>query len=1020
MKDEQNSRVNEIALSTPMSCVVQIALIRLLKSWGISPRAVASHSSGEIGAAYAAGALSLKSAMTICFARGQLAGKPPPGAKKGGMVALGLSAEKSEEYIARLTAGEVVVACHNSPTSTTASGDAAAIDELEALCKKDNIFARRLRIDAAYHSHHMQPIADPYLAWLEKVIKPQETMDTEVIFASPTTGKREDSAAMISGANHWVDSLTKPVQFIQAFRNMCFEDKTSETSAVDIVIEIGPHAALSGPIQEIIATLKGSQIKYFSTLVRKMSAVDTMQALASDLLRGGCDLNIEAVNFPIRNDSLQVLPSLPHYQWTHTVRHWSEARVNKAYRSRADPPHDLLGNLVHGTNTMSPTWRSIIRLGDLPWIRDHVVQGNILFPGAGFICMAIEGMANLRRHEGKTVKKYHLRDIQVQQALVVPETDSGIEIQLSIQTTSEKAIDVQGWKIFQICSVTSENKWSEHCNGLIYTELASDTATTVNIMPPSQFDYWKHTDPSDVYSDMRATGINHGPIFRNMTEIRTRSRESMTDMKIADTTALMPYNLESSYVVHPTTLDTTFQSAYGAYIATPESGGKLLVPLVPRSIGSLTVDPALPKDAGHMLKAFCSVIRASSQGCTSNISLYDAAESATSTNPLLSLDGFVVESIGTPLGQSGVPYDDQKLSISEWTPALSFTTPETVKAKLTTPFDPAEGETVMDLRHASIHFISDALRQLDAADVAQLEWYHKRYLAWMKLQITLAGQDMLGPKSSDWVHDDAEVRAQLLEKVSKASVNGELLIQLGKHMLPILRHEITPLEVMMEDKLLHKYYVEGLGWDRSSRKVADLVGMIARERPRAKILEIGAGTGGGSRNILHALGSDDSATGPLAASYDFTDISSGFFEDAREKFKDWKSLIRYKKLDIEDSDLTKQGFEEGSYDLIVACQVLHATKNMNHTMTNVRKLLKPGGKLVLLETTHDPVDLLFCFGVLPGWWLSITFLLFVVIQWLTSLCRRGRRKKIQSISVHQQMERCSFRQWFHRRRGRDS
>ncbi|THZ19732.1 hypothetical protein D6C89_07604 [Aureobasidium pullulans] len=94
------------------------------------------------------------------------------GLGKGGMIAVGLSLDAGQDYLDRLTKGRVVIACYNSPTSITASGDYDAIEELEELLKADNVFARRLRIDYAYHSHHMKAIATPYYAWLNRVMKP--------------------------------------------------------------------------------------------------------------------------------------------------------------------------------------------------------------------------------------------------------------------------------------------------------------------------------------------------------------------------------------------------------------------------------------------------------------------------------------------------------------------------------------------------------------------------------------------------------------------------------------------------------------------------------------------------------------------------------------------------------------------------------------------------------------------------------------------------------------------------------
>jgi ubiquinone/menaquinone biosynthesis C-methylase UbiE len=171
---------------------------------------------------------------------------------------------------------------------------------------------------------------------------------------------------------------------------------------------------------------------------------------------------------------------------------------------------------------------------------------------------------------------------------------------------------------------------------------------------------------------------------------------------------------------------------------------------------------------------------------------------------------------------------------------------------------------------------------------------------------------------------------------------------------------------MFEDNLLSRYYLDGLKWGRANAKLGELVALYTHKSPRARVIEIGGGTGGATTQILDAL----ERTGARnIASYDFTDVSSGFFEAAKDKFQDWKSVMRFKKLDIEQAPAS-QGFEEGTYDVVIACQVLHATVSMQNTMANARKLLKPGGKLFIVETTKDQVDTQFIFGFLQGWWLS--------------------------------------------------
>lgn len=966
MRDAKTTRINEQAMSMVFCAVIQVSLVQLLRSWGIIPTAITSHSSGEVAAAYAAGALTFKSTMAIVYARAQSASNPGKGtSQKGGMIAVGLGAEDTEAYISRVTSGQVVVACLNSPSSITASGDVSAIEELETMLKQDNIFARRLKIDAAYHSHHMKTIAAPYLSWLQKLVNAEERMD-EVIYASPTTGKRMTSGRELSSPEHWVRSLTNPVQFVEAFSNMCMS--SAGTSDVDLVIEVGPHAALSGPIQEIIAlpVFKGSKVSYSSCLVRNTSAVDTMQTLACDLLGQGYPVDMKSINFPNGSHGLRVLHDLPHYPWNHQMRYWTESRLNKTHRHRKDAPHDLLGSLVLGTNMLTPSWRHTIRPSDLPWTRDHMVQGNIVYPGAGYICMAIEGACQFSQLGDKEILGYQLRDIDILQALVVPDTVDGVEVQLTLRPCSDKAIYAKGWTEFQVFSATGENKWIEHCKGLITVDVAADEqnrwATSLSVSPRKHTNYRMRIDPRDIYQGMRDVGIFHGPIFQNLKSIRARTKQSVSTFVVADTASTMPMHHQSKHVIDPTTLDSVFQAAYTAL---PGAGSKMSSPMLPKSIKKLWVAHNVGSDAGHRLRAYSDISRSTSQSFDTDLVVVDDTDDITQSEPVLRVDGFTFQSIGNTVTDKADGPENDKFSTVKWAPDLSFNNSSFLKQQLGSPIDPTEAETLMDLRRLTFYFVSDALANLTAADVRQLDSHHKKFYVWMKVHIGLAASNDLAPDSSEWADHGVEEKVKLIEKAKVASVNGEMVCRLGPHVLSMLRREITPLELMLEDKLLHKYYLEALKWNRSSQQIGNMVKYLAHKNPRAKILEIGGGTGGTTEYALSALGTDD----PLAASYDFTDISSGFFEAAQEKFSTWKNIMRYKKLDIEQNP-AKQGFENGTYDLIIACQVLHATKSMDNTMTNVHNLLKPGGKLLIMETTKDQEDMGLVFGLLPGWWLS--------------------------------------------------
>lgn len=896
------------------------------------------------------------------------------------MVAVGLGAGDSQKYLSSVFNGKVVLACENSPNSITVSGDVCGLDQLEALLKRENIFARRLKVDAAWHSHHMEAVADAYHASMKNKVQPaQDHLD--VIFSSPATGTRLDDAEEIGSPEHWVRSLTGPVRFVEAFRSMCFEAPGSKP-AVDLVIEVGPHAALSGPIQDIMGMpeFRDVEIEYRSCLVRKQNAVDTMQALVGSLVQKGYPVNLGAVNFPYGKHGLKVLHDLPTYPWNHQTRHWNEPRANKALRNRCETPHDLLGSLVLGTNLDAPSWRQFIRINDMPWVRDHIVQNNILYPAAGYLCMAIEGASYLssQKSSDKNVRGYRLRDVEILSALVVPETSEGIELQLSLRPCSGRALDTTGWTEFQIQSVTGDNKWTNHCQGLILVEFAEGERQTrggrraiTENQPLEDTAYRTRIIPSDLYAGLRSGGICHGPIFQNIRGIRASRKRSVTSFIVADSQATMPKQRQHPHVIHPTTLDSVFQAAYTAL---PGAENAMDTPKVPRSIQNLWISSGISPLAGHSFKAYTELRHLDSQTMTTSISVCEASTTNHGTSlSVITVDGFVCQSIGNTPVQRGDSWEHDKFAVSKWVPDISFIKDSYLKKQLGHQISAKEAELLMDLRRACLFYIYDALRELTPVDIKRLEWHHRKFYIWMRLQVELAKTNELAPDSSKWINTTPKERAKLLERVKTGSTNGEMVCRLGPLIVFILRGKVTALEVMLEENRLSRYYLDGLKWGRANAKLGELVALYAQKNPRARMIEIGGGTGGATSHVLNALGKSHAGKGANLASYDFTDVSSGFFEAAKVKFQDWKSVMRYKKLDIEQ-DPASQGFEEGSYDVVIACQVLHATQSMHKTMANARKLLKPGGKLFIMETTKDQMDIQFVFGFLQGWWLSEYYL----------------------------------------------
>jgi ubiquinone/menaquinone biosynthesis C-methylase UbiE len=241
---------------------------------------------------------------------------------------------------------------------------------------------------------------------------------------------------------------------------------------------------------------------------------------------------------------------------------------------------------------------------------------------------------------------------------------------------------------------------------------------------------------------------------------------------------------------------------------------------------------------------------------------------------------------------------------------------------------------------------------------------------WMQQYHALAMQGSLGHQDDefDWLNIDPKYEKQLLSRVAEQSADDKLLCRPGEHLEPMFKKEIETLQVMLEDDLLYDFYKYGVGWQEMNSQVAEYMDRVAHKRPDIKILEIGGGTGGTSLPVLQILGGHQ-GTSPRFSSYTFTDVSSGFFEKAAEKLKDWGPYLTFQKLNIEE-DPGLQGFELGTYDIVIASNVLHVSHSIDKTLANVKSLLKPGGKLVLGEITHMLGRAMFMFGWLPGWWVG--------------------------------------------------
>ncbi|KAH8881784.1 polyketide synthase [Thozetella sp. PMI_491] len=602
-RDKDASQVGKAHISQPICSAVQLGLTALLASWGIRPSLVTGHSSGEIGAAYAAGALSLEDAMAIAYHRGQAVIKMKAGHPelKGAMMAVGAGPEAIIPLTQKLTKGVAVVACENSPNSVTVSGDDAAIDELAAEIETLQLFNRKLRVDVAYHSPHMMLAAEDYLAAIKDIV-PQTSGEVE--FYSALHGRRVDLSAL--DPSYWVDNLTRPVRFSTSLRELC------ETSLPNIVVEVGPHGALEGPVKQTLKAMGQNKVSYFSVLSRGKNATTTALALAGNLFMKGQSLNFSSIHLEAPGtEAPMVVPDLIPYPWSRQ-RYWCESRISQQHRKKPFPRHDLLGSLADfSNNELAPTWRNILRTDEIPWLRDHKMQSLTTFPFAGFVSMAVEAAAQRATLRSLEFQSFALREIQVKRPLLM-EDGAAYETMLSISPYAEGTRSYSDdWDEFRIWSWEQGKGWMEHCRGLIAARKSSgNEANLVSSahcgIPASKFRAAEtvckeEVDVSTFYKELDTKGATYGPTFRKLSAIRASEHDSVAIIDVADTTATMPMEHQSPYYIHPALLDQVFQLSF-PILGAGRIGMSTLY--MPSAIQKLNIQRTTPSTVGEKIHVF--------------------------------------------------------------------------------------------------------------------------------------------------------------------------------------------------------------------------------------------------------------------------------------------------------------------------------------------------------------------------------------------------------------------------------
>ncbi|KKA28074.1 hypothetical protein TD95_004875 [Thielaviopsis punctulata] len=957
--------------SQPLCTAVQIGALRFLEKSGIKPTAVVGHSSGEIAAAYAAGGLTLEEAIVAAYLRGWAvqAEQAKETRLKGGMAAIGLGKVDVEKYVRP----GVVIACENSPQSVTLAGDEDALEATLVDIAKTSAFNRRLRVDVAYHSHHMKAVGSKYEAALSpQLTKASQKLDVP-FYSSVTLKKIEDSGAFNSA--YWRSNLESPVRFDTAVQSIIGDRPDNDL----VFIEVGPHSALQGPLRQIsqAAVQKGrptsKALSYIPTLVRNVPARISLTKTAGHAFSHGIPVNFDFLT-PASSPTAKPLTDLPRYPWDHSSEFWNESRLSAAHRFPKYPRHELLGTRGLESTDLEPMWRNIIAPNDIPWAQDHIVGNDAVLPCTGYV--SIMGEA-LRQLSGGNDAGYTLRDVAVKSALVLPTTRE-VEITTTARLVRASAAgSPDAWYDFSI-SMYNGSSWVQLCVGK--GRAGAESGYISKAKMDSAEKYTREISPAPWYERLTHVGLTYGPRFQALSAISAVPNElacsATLDVYFDKEHGKKP---PAIYAQHPVTLDAVLQMSFVA--ATSGLAKRLESASLPTAVDFIYVKPS------GSVKSFYaqgSVTENASKGKSLGWHSGKVIDPETKEVVIdIKRCHFTYFKSQTKSHGLGSGFDHVGAARLVWRPDIELSKPAIAMKPL--PDVHRSSKTLLEkivalcvLRSIDVLAVENAKSSSEAITFA--EPYLEKYTSWLS---TEKANMLSGNGSWSTLCPEAKVYAAMTaeERENEYAVVEAAIAALGS------RHNDVAVITRLCRKLADQMYALSVGdtnsveilFNRNSETLVSLYDFLGdlldfseffklcgHANPGLRILEIGAGTGASASRVLRALAADPKK--PRYAEYTFTDVSSGFFESARERLKDY-SNIHYKVLDI-SRDPAEQGFQLGSYDLIVASNVIHATPLLKQTLTNTRALLRDGGRFYLQEIVGSTNLFKFLVGAFSGWWLG--------------------------------------------------
>ncbi|WP_460072576.1 SDR family NAD(P)-dependent oxidoreductase [Streptomyces sp. YKOK-I1] len=518
--------LDRVDVVQPALFAVMTSLARLWQSYGIQPDAVVGHSQGEIAAAHIAGALTLPDAAKLVALRAQalveLSGT-------GAMATVGLPADRTRELLVPHE-GRIGVAAVNSPAATVVAGDTADVLALLRRCEADGVRARRIEVDYASHSAHIDRLREDLLTRLADLAP----RPTTVAFHSTVDGHLQDTPrdGTTLDAAYWYDNLRRPVRLTDTLRLLAGQSHRA-------FLECSPHPVLVPPIEETLDT----DALVTGTLHRAKPQHAAFTAARARLHTHGHDLH--------RPDGPAAHPvALPTYPFEHR-RHWLTAPTpaDVTAAGQRGTRHPLLGAAIDLPDDEGLLLTGRIGLQTHPWLGDHAAAGVVLLPGTAYLDLALHAahltdcrhIAELTLHTPLVLPEQHAMDLQLR--VGPPDADGHRPLTLHARPHTPDDTDPPSWTLHATARLTQDAPVRPH-----------PTAP-----PPEDAE---PVDLTALRTRLAEAGYDYGPAFTGLRSARRHGDHVHTEAQLPEELAA------TGHVLHPALLDTALHP-----IALPDADG---------------------------------------------------------------------------------------------------------------------------------------------------------------------------------------------------------------------------------------------------------------------------------------------------------------------------------------------------------------------------------------------------------------------------------------------------------------